>query len=236
MSNFKVIIKSQMRSGSHYLQANLCQAYELKPAIIGRYNDVIYKDYKFLNKGLHNDIALTENYESESALQFHYYHHPSIEIDDDKVLNLIGFPIDSFISDMGNYQLHGRSEVSSYTRNKNKTKKSKITIDSKAFIFFEKYIDMNAKWLNQLVKQNKNILRFEDFFISFEDTVDKIEGKFGKFKNKFTKPNNLKERTYWSDKYLDTLDIEVLKFMITKFQESLTIFYPEKCKILFSYL
>ena len=225
-----------MRSGSHYLQYNLCQAYELKPAIIGRDNDVIYKDYNFLNKGLHNDIELTENYGSESALQFHYYHHPSVEIDDDKILNLIGFPIDSFISDMGNYQLHGRPEVSSFTRNKNKAYKRKITINSEAFIFFNKYIDMNAKWLNQLAKQNKNIFRFEDFFISFQDTVEKIERKFGKFKNKFKQPNILSERTYWSDKYLDTLDIEVLKFMITKFQNSLTFFYPEKCERLFSYL
>lgn len=47
---------------------------------------------------------------------------------------------------------------------------------------------MNAIWLNQLVEQNKNVLRFEDFFISFQDTVDKIEKKFGKFKNEFKKP------------------------------------------------
>lgn len=225
-----------MRSGSHYLLYNLCEAYELTPAIIGRNNDILKKDNKFLNKGLHDKID-TPGYEGNAlALQFHYYHNPSIEIDEDKILNLIGFPIDSFISDIGNYQSLGKPTVSSFVRNKRKENKERITLDCEAFKFFKNYIDMNELWLNQLVKKNKNVLRFEDFFISFQGTIHKIEKKFGKFKNEFKKPNILNERTYWSDKYLEILDIEVLKFLITKFEKPLNFFYPEKCKILFSYL
>jgi hypothetical protein len=237
MENIKAIIKSQMRSGTHYLLANMCQVYGLKPAIIGRNNDIIYKDFKFLNKGLHKNIVTHEKDFESVVLQFHYYHNPPFEIDNHKLLNLIGFPIDSFISDMGNFALYGKSEVYSFTRRNGKSETRKINLESKAFIFFKDYIDMNAKWLDVLIEEkSQNIIRFEDFFISFQDAIDKIQNKFGRIHNKFEEPNALNERTYWSDKYLEVLDIEVLKYLIARFKKSLIHFYPEKSDKLLSFL
>lgn len=218
-----------MRSGTHYVLDALSQVYHGQIARIQN-GDFVFVSQEENARGLYERNKEKQHPIDKSLIfQTHYYH--TIPNDDrlqgEKIINLIGYPFDSFFSDGLIFSNNNCSVVPSIYNKNSETYTLKH--GSKEWYFLKPYMQKNAEWLSSLCRQSDLcILRYEDFFNDFDGTCKKIIKLAGPFFEKFPEPMKNNARLYWRNSVKDKMDKRAFEALCEIFSETLEYFWPEK--------
>ncbi len=222
-------LQTQMRSGTHFMLNALSRVYHLKPAIINRDGGFNYVDKNRLAKGLYKHDNKSYPTNNGTVLQYHFYHkvNPDLHLEDAKLINLIGYPFDTYYSDGLIYSTENYTVAP--TRQHQDYKDYKLKFGSPEWLKLEERMIQNAEWLESLENTNEGLtIKYEDLFLDNRNILNQIEEYLGPFKEEFPEAVKNPERVFWTDNYREKFDDHAIKNLTAIFRSSISKFYPEK--------
>jgi hypothetical protein len=184
-------------------------------------------DDDYIRRGLHKDdiVDLPEPRDDRSVHFCHYYHPHRKDLEGKPLIQLIGFPLDSFYSD-GVVAFHGGNDP---RPSGPRAAAFVMRLGSPEWCALESRMRENAEWLATLVEDDRSlILRYEDLVAGFDNCANRLEAFVGGFLNPIPRPKKNPLRSYWTENYAETFDRDALNAIWNQFEPSIRRFYPER--------
>ena len=184
-------------------------------------------DDDYIRRGLHKDdiIDLPKRRDDRSVYFCHYYHPQRKDLEGKPLIQLIGFPFDSFYSD-GVVAFHGDNDPGPSGP---RAAAFVLHLGSFEWRTLETRMRENAEWLATLAENGRSlIVRYEDLVIDFDNSAKRLEVFVGGFSNPIPRARKNPRRSYWTEDYAKNFDRNALAALWRLFEPSIRRFYPER--------